>query len=133
MGQAPKPIVLPASRTRVLGLPLAGVLSLGALWRSRLIWRDRSETASPIQGMARADDGGVNWCLDPDISTQWTGAWVPPHWGANPHYGVWAPYGGPAVPAYWNSGPSGGALDYALRIGEARQAVGVTRSCSKRE
>ena len=58
MGQAPKPIVLPETWTRVLGLPLAGVLSLGALWRSRLIWRDRSETAAPIQGMARADDGG---------------------------------------------------------------------------
>jgi len=114
MGQASKPIVLPETWTRVLGLPLAGVLSLGALWRSRVIWRDRSETAAPIQGMARADDGGVNWCLDPDISRPWTGAWVPPHWGTNPHYGVWAPYGGPAVPAYWDSGPSGGAFDYTF-------------------
>jgi len=104
MGQASKPIVLPETWTRVLGLPLAGVLSLGALWRSRVIWRDRSETAAPIQGMARADDGGVNWCLDPDISRPWTGAWVPPHWGTNPHYGVWAPYGGPAVPGHVRQG-----------------------------
>jgi hypothetical protein len=67
--------------------------------------------AAPMRGIAaEVGDGGSTWYPPP--GQLWNGEWVPPHWGANHHYGVWARYGGPAVPTHWVWGPSGGACDY---------------------
>jgi hypothetical protein len=82
----------------------------------------RAETDWAARAIQLRDRGGSGWYYVPDgardgwhpapgHNREWNSGWVPPHWGANPHYGVWAPYGGPAVPTYWIWGASGGAVD----------------------
>jgi hypothetical protein len=107
----------------VVELPLAVVLSRLSLGAQADRPGSKVRVAAPMQGIAaEVGDDGSTWYPPP--GQLWNGEWVPPHWGANHHYGVWAPHGGPAVPTHWVWGPSGGAFDIPLQTGEARPGVG---------
>src|SRR5215813_12858525 len=83
--------------------------------------RAETDRAAPV--IHSWDRGGRGWYSVPDGALgvrhpapghcrERNGGWVPPHWGANHYYGVWAPFSGPGVPTYWVGGASGAAFDY---------------------
>jgi hypothetical protein len=78
------------------------------------------EDARPAPGIVLAWDGGGSGGRSGALGDQrtaghvrqWNGQWAPSHWGPNPYYSGWGPYGGPGVPTYWVYVPGSAVFDY---------------------
>jgi hypothetical protein len=120
----------------IFTLTLAGVLTLGGAHAAPLVYCPGPAAAGPAADIVQVRDGdGLGWYAPPygpaarrqargltqerrdGRGAQYSGLSGPP--------GRWGAYRGPT---YWVWGPSGGAFDYPLQIGEARTEAGVILS-----